>query len=388
MSATVMRAVGVYVAIVGAGVFAVACGRTEPPSPQAVAPSDSPGGFAVPAEQLPHLQMTPVRKIAWATTLTTTGTVDWDNDHTSQAITQVSGPITRIMVDTGARVKAGDPLLYVASPDITSALSAYRKTTNRLALAERTRARTRDLLAHKAASQRDLESAEADYNDAETDLQTAVEALKILGVSDEDIAAEKADTGAIRPDLPMRAPVAGTVVQKLVLPGQLIQAGTTVAFVISNTAQVWVQGHVYERDLESVHLGDKVELRNPNIPETFEGTITNIGDLIDPATRTIPVRIVTANPKGILKKDLFVDIIIHDKTSREALVVPSQAVLYDENNFPFVYLQVATGKFSQRQVKTGASQADAMEIVDGLKEGDVVVSQGSVFLQFANSSQP
>ena len=97
MSATVMRAVGVYVAIVGAGVFAVACGRTEPPSPQAVAPSDSPGGFAVPAEQLPHLQMTPVRKIAWATTLTTTGTVDWDNDHTSQAITQVSGPITRIM---------------------------------------------------------------------------------------------------------------------------------------------------------------------------------------------------------------------------------------------------------------------------------------------------
>ena len=96
---------------------------------------------------------------------------------------------------------------------------------------------------------------------------------------------------------------------------------------------------------------------------------------------------MTANPHGLLKKDLFVDIVIHDKATQDALVVPTAAVLYDEHNFPFVYVQVATGKFSQRGVKAGSQQGDDIQILDGLKEGDIVVSQGSVFLQFANTSQ-
>jgi cobalt-zinc-cadmium efflux system membrane fusion protein len=181
--------------------------------------------------------------------------------------------------------------------------------------------------------------------------------------------------------------LSGTVVQKLVLPGQVIQAGSTVAFVISDISTVWVQGHVYDRDLAAVHLGDKVEQRNASFPETFDGVVSNIGDLVDPATRTTPVRIVTKNPHGLLKKDLFVDIVIHDTTSQEVLVVPTAAVLYDENNFPFVYVQVAVGKFSQRGVKTGVQQGDDIQVLDGLKAGDTVVSRGSVFLQFANTSQ-
>src|SRR5262249_50728275 len=154
------------------------------------------------------------------------GTVDWNNDQTTQAITQVSGPITRIVVDTGARVKAGDPLLYVASTDITNAISTYRKAKNRADLAQRVLNRSRDLLDHKAISQRDMESAEADYNDAMTDLQTALQALKIFGVSPDEIADAEHQNGNIRPDLLMRAPLAGTIVQKMVLPGQVIQAGT------------------------------------------------------------------------------------------------------------------------------------------------------------------
>ena len=121
----------------------------------------------------------------------------------------------------------------------------------------------------------------------------------------------------------MRAPLAGIVVQKLVLPGQFIQAGTTAAFVISNTSTVWVQGHVYDKDLASVHVGDKVDERNSSFPETFHGAVSYIGDMLDPATRTTPVRIVTQNPNGLLKKDLFVDVVIHDKTTRDVLVVPT-----------------------------------------------------------------
>jgi len=379
------------------GLAASACGSGQPPKP---APTGAPPSsaaqsgaapaatyFTVPAEQLPHLKIVPVQKTTWSTVVRTTGTVDWDNDHTTQAITQVSGPIARIVADTGTHVKVGDPLLYVASADITNAISSYRKAKNRFDLAQRTLDRSRDLLAHKAIAQRDMEAAEADYNDAATDLQTSLQALKIFGVTQAELTEAERQNVAIRPELAMRAPLAGVVVQKMVLPGQFIQAGTTAAFVISNTSTVWVQGHVYDKDLRSVHVGDRVDVRNASFPDPFHGVIAYIGDLIDPATRTTSVRIVTQNSGGLLKKDLFVDIVIHDKTTRDVLAVPTAAVLYDEENFPFVYVQVEAGKFAQRIVKIGGQQGDDSEVVDGLKAGDAVVSQGSVFLQFANTYQ-
>ena len=382
----------VLVALAGA-----ACQSSSPPAAadRAAAPvaASSSGGasrsayFMVPANQLPHLQIAPVRQATWSSDVRTTGTVDWDNDHTTQAITQVSGPISRIVVDTGTRVKAGDPLLYVSTADITNAIAAYRKAKNRFSLAERVLSRSQDLLDHKALSARDFESAQADHNDAATDVQTALQALRVFGVSQSEIADAEQQNAAIRPELVMRAPLAGVVVQKLVLPGQFIQAGTTAAFVISNTATVWVQGHVYDKDLSSVHVGDKVDERSASFPATFHGVVAYIGDMLDPATRTTPVRIVTQNTDGLLKKDLFVDVVIHGRTTREVLAVPTAAVLYDEQNSPFVYVQVEPGKFAQRLVKIGGQRGEDTELLDGVTAGDPVVSQGSVFLQFANTYQ-
>jgi membrane fusion protein, heavy metal efflux system len=344
--------------------------------------------FTVPADQLPHLEIAPVRQGTWSAEVRTTGTVDWDNDHTTQAITQVSGPIVRIVADTGTRVKAGDPLLYVASGDMTSAVSTYRKAKNRFDLAKHQLDRNKDLFDHKALSARDYEAAQADFNDAATDLQASLQTLKVFGVLQSDITDAEQQNVPIKPEMVMRAPLAGVVVQKMVLPGQVIQAGTTAAFVISNTSTVWVQGHVYDKDLASVHVGDKVDERNSSFPDPFHGVVSYIGDMLDPATRTTPVRIVTQNPNGLLKKDLFVDVVIHDKTTRNVLVVPTAAVLYDEQNFPFVYLQVESGKFAQRLVRLGGQQGDETQVLDGLKAGEPVVTQGSVFLQFANTYQP
>jgi cobalt-zinc-cadmium efflux system membrane fusion protein len=128
-------------------------------------------------------------------------------------------------------------------------------------------------------------------------------------------------------------------------------------------------------------------MRNASFPTVFRGTVTYIGDMLDPATRTTPVRIVTANIDGLLKKDLFLDITVTDRTQRSALVVPTSSVLYDEQNFPFVYVQVQHGQFAQRQVTLGTQQKDQVEVVNGLKPGEQVVSQGGLFLQFANSFQ-
>jgi cobalt-zinc-cadmium efflux system membrane fusion protein len=284
-------------------------------------------------------------------------------------------------------VKRGDVLLYVSSPDMANAVSAYRKAKNRLDLAKRNLDRNKDLLNHEAISQREFESVEADYNDAATDVQTALQALKVLDVSAQDLVEAEQQNVAIHPELAMRAPISGTVVQKLVLPGQVIEAGATPAFVISDVSTVWVQGHVYEKDLRSIHKGDTVEMRNASFPSVFRGTVTYIGDMLDPATRTTPVRIVTANTEGLLKKDLFLDITVTDNSQRSALVVPTSSVLYDEQNFPFVYVQVQHGQFAQRQVTLGTQQKDQVEVLNGLKPGEQVVSQGGLFLQFANSFQ-
>jgi len=347
----------------------------------AVAAMYAPG----PADQLRHLSGAQVRQAPWWGEVRTPGTVDWDNDPSTQAITQVSVPLTRIVADTGTRVKAGDPLLYVASGDMTSAVSTYRKAKNRFDLAKRQPERAKDLLDHKALAPRDYESAQADFNDASTDLQASLQTLKIFGVTQADITDAEQQNVPIKPENVMRAPLAGVVVQKMVLPGQFIQAGTTAAFVISNPSTVWVQGHVYDKDLTSVHVGDKVDERNSSFAEPFHGVVTYIGDLLDPATRTTSIRIVTQNPNGLLKKDLFVDVVIHDKSTHDVLVVPTTAVLYDEQNFPFVYVQVEPGKYAQRLVKLGGQQGDDTQVTDGLKAGEPVVAQRSVFLQFANT---
>jgi cobalt-zinc-cadmium efflux system membrane fusion protein len=371
--------------ILAALALTVAGCTAPPPDPSTTAAASTGGYFTVPDAQKSHVEIATARVTNVQGTLQLTGTVDWDGDHTTQAITQVNGPITRIVVDTGAHVKAGDPLLYVASPDISGAASAYRKAKNRLDQAQRTLDRNKDLLAHKAIAQKDLDDSQSDYNDAATDLQTTLQTLKILGVSDTDADAYGAQTGAVRAELPMRAPISGIVVQKLVLPGQFIQAGTTLAFVISDVSSVWVQAHLYEKDLRAVRVGDAAEVRAASFPDVFHGRVAYVGDLLDPATRTTLVRIVTANPSGLLKKDLFVDVTVHGPARHDVLVVPTSAVLYDEQNLPFVYVDQGQGRFAQRQVTIGAQQGADTEITSGLKADDRVVGQGSLFLQFANS---
>jgi cobalt-zinc-cadmium efflux system membrane fusion protein len=343
--------------------------------------------FAVSQDQLPHLHIMPVRRTAWHTKIETTGTVDWDADHTTSAITQVSGPITRIVVDYGSHVRAGDPLLYVASPDISNAIATYKKARDQQELALKALNRMKELLAHGAAAQKDLEAAQATYNDAATDVQNSLQALKIFAITPQQLKDAEEQGTPISPDLAVRAPITGTVVQKFVMPGQLIQAGSTTCFLLSDTSTVWVQGHIFDRDLPSVRVGDPVEESSSSLGRTFEGRVSYIGAMVDPNTRTTPVRIVTRNSGDLLKKDMYVDAVIRTKTEESVLSVPVSAVLHDSENEPFVYVEVQPREFARRSVALGAQQDGAVEIRSGLQEGEKVVSEGSVFLQFASTYQ-
>jgi cobalt-zinc-cadmium efflux system membrane fusion protein len=220
-----------------------------------------------------------------------------------------------------------------------------------------------------------------------TDVQTSLQALKIFGIAASEIEGAEKQGVPIAPELAVRSPISGVVVQKLVSPGQLIQAGTTVCFAVSDVSTVWVQGHIFDRDLPSIRTGDAVEETNPAFARSFHGVVSYVGAMVDPATRTTPVRIVTQNPQGLLKKDMFVETTIRTTAKTNIVAVPVSAVLRDAQNQPIVYVEAEPGKFAQRAVTIGAQENGAVEILSGLQAGENVVSEGSLFLQFANSYQ-
>ncbi len=367
------------------------CGCGSAGSMNGNPPAESKAGaaalFEAPAAQLAHLRVVTVAEKSWPATVQTTGTVDWDADHTTQVITQVNGPISRLLVDYGAEVKAGDPLLYVSSPDVVNAISAYRKARNREALAKRVLDRMHVMLEHGAVAVKDMEGSEADYNDARTDVQNSLQALRIFGITRQDIEQAEQQGAAIRTELAVRAPIAGVVVQKLVTPGMLVQAGATVCFVLSDVSTVWVQGHIFDRDLPLVRTGDAVDESNPASTRTFHGVVNYVGALVDPATRTTPVRIVTRNPGGVLKKDMFVEAAIHSTAQARWPAVPLASVLRDDKNEPMVFVEAQPGKFAQRPVTLGPQHGGEVAITSGLQAGEHVLADGSLFVQFATSIQ-
>src|SRR5664279_2834469 len=245
------------------GVWQPACHMLQKPeSKSEAAQAVQPGMFTLTADQLSHLKTAVVGKTTWSVAVHTTGTVDWDADHTTQAITQVNGPISRILVDTGTPVKQGDPLLYVSSPDIAAAVSTYRKARNREAFNKRIVDRTKELLDNGAVALKDYESSQADFNDAMTDVQNSLQALRIFAITPQAIASAEQQGAAIDTELAVRSPISGVIVQKLVSPGQVLQAGQTACFMVSDVSTVWVQGHIFDRDLPTVRSGDSVDQTN------------------------------------------------------------------------------------------------------------------------------
>ena len=339
--------------------------------------------FTVPPEQMAHLRVVPVQISDMPRVLRLTGSVAYNNFETTPVITQVSGPVSRILVSPGQRVEKGQPLLYVSSPDYSQLRSNYLKTRDAFELAEKNDARARDLYAHHAIAEADLLQAHSTRNQAQADLQAAEQALKVLGIPNlERLAQDPAS-----PEVPVLAPIAGEAVERLAAPGQVIQGGATQVFTISNMRTVWVLVNVYERDMGSVHLGDPVTIQTDAYPTTFSGRISYIAPALDATTRTLQVRIVTNNPDEKLKKDMYVTAIVHAGTVPNALLVPDAAVLRDNENQPFVYVAAGPQQFAQRPVTVGDTVDGKTHILGGLKVGEQVVADGSLFLQFANSLQ-
>ena len=185
----------------------------------------------------------------------------------------------------------------------------------------------------------------------------------------------------------MKAPINGQVVEQDVAVGQLLQPGATQCFVISDTGTVWVLVNVYQKDLPYVAVGDPVTIQTDSYPDVFQGRISYVAASLDPTTRTLQARIETANPGQKLKKDMYVIASVDAGTIKNAIAVPDAAVLRDTENQPFVYVDQGNNQFGRRSVTLGESMKGQTQITSGLKAGDRVIGDGSLFLQFANSLQ-
>jgi cobalt-zinc-cadmium efflux system membrane fusion protein len=343
--------------------------------------STKPELVKIPKEQASHIQIVTVQPTSFPRVLRLTGTVAYNSFQTTPVITQVSGPVSRIVASPGQQMKKGQPMLYVSSPDYSQLRANYLKARDAHSLAHKNYLRAQDLYAHHAIAERDLQAAESAEIQAQADLQAAEQSLKILGIPRPDTLVENPTS----PEVPLLAPISGEAVERLCSPGQVIQAGQTQCFTISNMSTVWVLANVYENQLAYVHVGDPVSIKTDAYPDVFNGRITFMGAALDATSRTLQARIDTKNPAGKLKKDMYVTATVAAGKIDQALLVPDAAVLRDAENEPFVYVAAGDDQFTRRPVKLGPSTQGKTQIISGLNAGDRVAGDGSLFLQFAGS---
>ena len=376
------------IAVLATLAIAVGCsdnqGMAGDPGISGRASGDKAALFSIPADQMSHIRVVTVEPSTLTRTLRLTGAVAYNGFATTPVITQVSGPVSRIVVSPGETVRAGQPLLYVASPDFSQMRATYIKASDAFKLADREYARAKDLYDHHAIAERDLIAAESARNQAEADLQASEQALHVLGFQNPDQAVQMRSS----PELPVLAPIAGEVVERLVAPGQVIQAGATQAFTISNMSTVWVLANLYQGDLPYVHVGDAVTILADAYPGTeFHGKISYVAAALDPTTRTLQARIDVKNPQEKLKNNMYVVAQVQAGKISNAITVPNAALLRNAENEPFVYTLAGQNQFAMRGVSIGQTSEQTTEITSGLAPGDHVVANGSLFLQFANSLQ-
>jgi membrane fusion protein, heavy metal efflux system len=339
--------------------------------------------FTLPADQMSHIQIFTVAQTPVVRTLRLSGAVAYNAFLTTPVISQVGGPVSRILVTPGEQVTQGQPMLYVTSPDYSLLRSAYVKARDAFQLADRFYKRDQDLYAHKAIAEADLEQAESTRAQAEADLQSSEQAIRILGISNPDDLVNKPPSSEVA----LLAPLAGEVVERLCSPGQLLAAGGTQCFTLSKMSSVWVLVNVYQNDVAYVHVGDEVTIDDDAYPGVVRGKIQYIAPALDPTTRTLQARIEASNPGERLKKDMYVTAEVRAGVIPNALMIPDAAVLRDTENMPYVYIQTGNNQFARRMVTLGESQGEKTQITTGLQAADKIVGDGSLFLQFQNSLQ-
>jgi cobalt-zinc-cadmium efflux system membrane fusion protein len=307
------------------------------------------------------------------------GRVVWDDNVTTRVYTPLSGRVTKVLADVRSEVSSNAPLALIASPDFGQAQADASRAASDFVLAERTFNRLRELAAHGAAAQKDVQSAEADFERARSEKERAEVRLKLYGDA----------AGGVDQLYRLTSPLGGMVVERNLNPGQEVRADQMLAnseklvaplFVITDPSRVWVLVDVAEQDLPLFKPGLEVVVRSRAFAdEVFRGKVELVSDQIDPATRMVRVRAAVENPQRRLKAEMLVSVEL-SPASTTGLEVPAKAVFLKGEQH-FVFREEGRGKFSRQPVKIGPERDGQMLILDGLKPGERVVSDGCLLLE-------
>ena len=344
------------------------------------------GAFVLTEDQRGRIHLVTVQNSAFRPTLEATGTVAFNGDRSTPVLAPISGPAVQILVNPGAVVAKGQALATVSSPDFASAVAGYRKSESAYRNAKRIADLDEQLFKNDALARRDLEQAQTDLAAAAADRDAAIQQIRALGVQESQIDAIRENKPTAEPlQATIRAPIDGTVVEKLISPGQLLQAGTTPCFTIADLSSMWVLANVFPSDLKDVAVGEPVDVITDATSLPLSGRVDYVASLVDPTSKATAVRVLVPNLNHVLRKDMFVRVAIHATHEHTGLLVPTTSVLRDEENLPFVYVAAANGSYDRRRITLGSRVGDRYEVVSGITAGDKVVSEGALFLQFAES---
>ena len=338
--------------------------------------------FATNAPQLAFLTAEPAQARTLAVSHVT-GRLYWDGDTTVGVFTPVAGRVTALRAELGQRLEAGAPLAEIDSPDFAQALANARTAVAALAAADKAYTRSQELFAHGAGAAKDVEAAEAAYVAALAERDRSEAVLANYGGRD-------TSTNSI---YTLRSPIAGTLVDKNINPGQELRAALMLAnapnlfapsFTVSDPSKLWLQVDVAESDLPLLQTGERLRVTTRAFPDrVFDGVLDNIGATMDPATRTVKVRGVVENPDRLLKAEMYVLVdVVQDAARAGALGVEVSAkALFMKGDTAFVFLETAPGTFQRQAVKAGMEMDGKIPIYDGVRPGQNVVTEGALLLQ-------
>ena len=345
------------------------------------------------------LSIQPVTERAFRAEHVTEGKIAIDEDRSTPVFSPYAGRVTKLLVRPGDRVVKGQALFVIeaadnvqAQNDFISAMTAMNKAKSALDLAQLQGQRAKDLFEGKAVPLKDYQQSQATLIQTQNDLrssQTAMEAarnkLRILGLTDEDIATFQ-EKGRINPETTIFAPIAGTVVQRKIGPGQYVNAGASdPVYVIGDLSTVWMTAFVRESDCASVAVGQEVTFNVLALPgRPLSARLNYVATAIDPATRRLLVRATIDNKDFALKPEMFANVTIYSAGDRPAVGVPKQALIYEGDQVR-IWVAHPDKTIELREIKSGLINGDLVEVVGNLKPGEMIVTKGALFIDRAAS---
>jgi cobalt-zinc-cadmium efflux system membrane fusion protein len=284
----------------------------------------------------------------------------------------ISGRVLSLSILPGQEVRKGEKIGTLQSSDAAQARSDFEKAKIEAARADLQLNRAKELLQHDVMAQRDYDDLKALDDSDHAELERARQALHLLGFSEND-------TSDV---VPITAPISGVVLDVQTGPGELQRSldNATAIATIANIDSVWAVGDLYPRDQGSIRVGQRTDITVNGYPGlVLHGAIDNISDSVDPVSLTLKVRVVLPNPGHRLKPQMYATMAVAGRP-RNVIVVPATAVIQNGRE-AFVFVETAPGKYERRDVTLGETHTDSDEILQGLQEGDRIVTAGAELLR-------